>query len=535
MNTDPLREAPQGETHKLPTRRGAGLDVHPVVFAVSVGLIIPMVTLSLWAPEMAQHTMLALRTWILSEFHAFFVVSVNLFVLFCLLLAMLPISSIRLGGEQAMPEYSRLSWFAMLFAAGMGIGLMFFSVAEPLAHYTDWFGTPMAVEPRTAAAAELAMSATLFHWGLHAWAIYALMGLSLAYFSFNRGFPFLVRSTLQPLLGGMTWRWPGDLVDILAVLATVFGIATSLAFGAQQAAGGIGYLSGLGSGLAIQMTVVAVIGVVAAASVMLGVKRGVRVLSNFNMILAAVLAIFVLVTGPLLWLVGNFFESIWLYARDLIPLSSWIDRPDRSWYEGWTVFYWAWWISWSPFVGMFIARISRGRTIREFVVAVLLVPTLVSIVWMSIFGGMALYQAEAGIGTLAQGVEEVELAMFQMLQNLPLSGISSLCAVTLVVTFFITSADSGSLVLSSISAGGQIRTPIPQRLLWVALTVSIAVVMLTLGDSESLTALQAGAISAGLPLTVILVLMGGALFRDLSRWRSDAQEASADRAERDGL
>jgi BCCT family betaine/carnitine transporter len=419
----------------------------------------------------------------------------------------------------------------MLFAAGMGIGLMFFSVAEPLAHYTNYFGTPLGVEPRTSAAAELAMSATLFHWGLHAWAIYALIGLSLAYFSFNRGLPFLVRSTLQPLLGRMTWRWPGDLIDILAVLATVFGIATSLAFGANQAAGGISYLSGLDNGLAIQMSVVAIIGVVAAASVVLGVKKGVRVLSNFNMSLAALLALFVLATGPALLLLGNFFESIWLYARDLIPLSNWIGRKDRGWYEGWTVFYWAWWISWSPFVGMFIARISRGRTIREFVIAVLLVPTLVSIIWMSIFGGMALYQAQAGIGSLTQGVSQVELAMFQMLQNLPLSGISSICAVTLVVTFFITSADSGSLVLSSISAGGQIKTPIPQRLLWVALTVSIAVVMLTLGDTEGLTALQAGAISTGLPLTVILVMMGVALVRDLSRPQATMQAASADLSE----
>ena len=301
----------------------------------------------------------------------------------------------------------------------------------------------------------------------------------------------------------------------------MIGIATSLAFGAQQAAGGIGFLSGFGQGFAIQIAVIAVIGLIAAISVMLGVRRGVRVLSNFNMALAGILALFVLLAGPTAHLAREFFNAIWLYGRDIVPLSNWIGREDGSWYEGWTVFYWAWWISWSPFVGMFIARISRGRTVREFVIAVLLVPTLVSIAWMSIFGGTALFQAQENIGALSGGVGQVELAMFQMLQQLPWAGLTSICAVVLVITFFITSADSGSLVLSSISAGGQLKTPVPQRLLWVTLSVLIAVVMLTLGDNESLTALQAGAISAGLPLTLILVLMGIALLLDLFKWRRD--------------
>ena len=512
---------------KLPTRQSLGLDVHPVVFILSVGLIVPLVMLSLWAPESAERLMLAIRGWILSRFHGFFVVSVNLFVLFCLVLIALPVGRIRLGGVGCKPDFSRLSWFAMLFAAGMGIGLMFFSVAEPLAHYTNWFGTPLNVQPRTPMAADLAMSATLFHWGLHAWAIYAVMGMSLAYFSFNRGLPFLIRSTLFPFLGRYTWRWPGDLVDVLGVVATVFGIATSLAFGAQQAAGGIGFLSGFGQGFAIQIAVIAVIGLIAAISVMLGVRRGVRVLSNFNMALAGILALFVLLAGPTAHLAREFFNAIWLYGRDIVPLSNWIGREDGSWYEGWTVFYWAWWISWSPFVGMFIARISRGRTVREFVIAVLLVPTLVSIAWMSIFGGTALFQAQENIGALSGGVGQVELAMFQMLQQLPWAGLTSICAVVLVITFFITSADSGSLVLSSISAGGQLKTPVPQRLLWVTLSVLIAVVMLTLGGNESLTALQAGAISAGLPLTLILVLMGIALLLDLLRWRRDHTDATS--------
>ncbi len=237
--------------------------------------------------------------------------------------------------------------------------------------------------------------------------------------------------------------------------------------------------------------------------------------------LAAILALFVLLAGPTAYLAGEFLDSLGLYFRDIFRLSNWIGREDRSWYEGWTVFYWAWWISWSPFVGMFIARISRGRTVREFVVAVLLVPTLVSIIWMSVFGGTALLQAQNGIGPLSAGLGEVELAMFQMLQQMPWGGITSICAVVLVITFFITSADSGSLVLSSISAGGQLRTPVPQRLLWVTLSVLIAVVMLSLGGSESLTAMQSGAISSGLPLTMILVLMGVALLSDLYRWRRE--------------
>jgi BCCT family betaine/carnitine transporter len=522
----PEHSASQGNarTGKLPTIKGFGLDIHPIVFMVSVGLIVPLVMISLWEPVSAQEFMLGLRGWVLSRFHGFFMISVNAFVLFCLLLVVLPVGRIRLGGADCAPEFSRVSWFAMLFAAGMGIGLMFFSVAEPVAHYTNWYGTPFNTEPWTPAAAELAMSATLFHWGMHAWAIYALVGLALAFFSFNRGQPFLLRSTLQPILGRFTRRWPGDMVDILGVLATVFGIATSLAFGAQQAAGGIGYLSGLGHGYSIQMSVVAVIGIAASISVILGVRRGIRVLSNFNMTLAGLLAMFVLAAGPTSQLLGIFGESVWLYARDILPLSNWTGREDRSWYEGWTVFYWAWWISWSPFVGMFIARISRGRTVREFVIAVLLVPTVVSIVWMSIFGGTALLQVQEGLGPLASGVGEVELAMFQMLQQLPWAGLSSVCAVALVITFFITSADSGSIVLSSISAGGQFRTPVMQRLLWVILTVLIAVVMLTLGDNESLTALQAGAISSGLPLTVILVLMAMSLMHELLKWRREARE-----------
>ncbi len=496
---------------KLPTRQGLGLDVHPMVFVLSVGLIVPLVVLSLWAPESAQATMLSFRGWVLSRFHGLFMVSVNLFVLLCLMLVLLPIGRIRLGGEACAPEFSRLSWFAMLFAAGMGIGLMFFSVAEPLAHYTDWFGTPFNAEPRTPAAADLAMSATLFHWGMHAWAIYAVMGLALAFASFNRGLPFLVRSTLHPVLGRFTWRWPGDLVDVLGVLATVFGIATSLAFGAQQAAGGIGFLSGIGHGFSIQMGVIAIIGAVAATSVVLGVRRGIRVLSNFNMGLAAILALFVLLAGPTAYLAGEFLDSLGLYFRDIFRLSNWIGREDRSWYEGWTVFYWAWWISWSPFVGMFIARVSYGRTVREFVTWALIIPTVIGVLWMSVFGGTALDQLFSdGYRGVADSVPE--LALFKMLEGLPFTNIVSTISVFLIAIFFITSADSGALVMDMITAGGKMDAPVAQRVFWCVLAGMVAMALMLGGGMASL---QSMTISIGLPFGIVLVLMCVGLYRGL--------------------
>jgi BCCT family betaine/carnitine transporter len=429
------------------------------------------------------------------------------------------VGKIRLGGEDAKPEFSMLSWFCMLFAAGMGIGLIFWCVAEPIAYYTDWWGTPLNVAARTPESAEAAMAATIFHWGLHPWAIYCVVGLSLAFFAYNKGLPLTIRSTFYPLLGERCWGYLGHLIDTLAVLATLFGLATSLGLGAKQAASGLSFLFGIESTINVQIGIIVGVTFIAIISVVRGLEGGVKVLSNLNMALAAFLLLFVFCLGPTLTIVQTFASTLVNYVESIVPLSNWMGRDDEKFLHGWTVFYWAWWVSWSPFVGMFIARISRGRTVREFIIAVLLVPTLVALVWMSTFGGSALEQAQQGVGSLANGIGEVSLAMFQMLENLPVAQFTSGLAIILVLVFFITSSDSGSLVIDSITAGGKLDAPVAQRVFWAALEGLIAGVLLYGGGSQALNALQAGAISAGLPFTVVLLFMCVALYLGLSSER----------------
>jgi BCCT family betaine/carnitine transporter len=404
----------------------------------------------------------------------------------------------------------------MLFAAGMGIGLMFWSVAEPTAYYTGWYETPLGVEANTAEAAEKAMSATMFHWGLHPWAIYAVVALSLAFFHYNKGLPLTIRSAFYPLIKDHSWGFFGHLIDTVAVLATLFGLATSLGFGAQQAAAGISYLFGVEASIGLEIAIIIIVTAIALVSVIRGLDGGVKVLSNINMSIAILLLLFVLLVGPTMLIFSTMGTTIGGYLGDIFSYSNWVDREDEAWMQGWTVFYWAWWISWSPFVGMFIARVSRGRTVREFVVAVLLVPTLVTVVWMSVFGGSALDQIQNNVGALANGLDKVELAMFQMLENLPLTAITSFVAIVLVLVFFITSSDSGSLVIDAITAGGKVDAPVVQRIFWVMIEGVVAAALLFGGGADALTALQAAAITVGLPFTVVLILMCLCLYLGLS-------------------
>jgi len=408
----------------------------------------------------------------------------------------------------------------MLFAAGMGIGLMFWSVAEPTAYYTAWYGTPLNAPPRTPAGADAALGATMFHWGLHPWAIYAVVGLSLAFFTYNKGLPLTIRSGFFPLMKDRSWGWFGHAIDIIAVLATIFGLATSLGFGARQAASGLKFLFGIDAGMGTQVAIIIGVTAIAVISVVRGLQGGVKVLSNLNMGLAALLLAFVIIVGPTLAILAAMGTAATSYFENIIPLSNWIGRADDKFFHGWTVFYWAWWISWSPFVGMFIARISKGRTVREFITAVLLVPTLVTLVWMGAFGGSALDQAQAEIGALAKGVGEVSLAMFQMLENLPLTSISSFLAIVLVLVFFITSSDSGSLVIDSITSGGKLDAPVPQRIFWATMEGIIAGALLFGGGGDALGALQAAAITVGLPFTLVLLVMCLGLYMGLAHeWR----------------
>lgn len=489
-----------------------GMDLHNPVFAVSALLIVCFVIGTLLFPVEAKAMLDASKAWVITNFDWLFMSSSNLFVAFCLVLIVLPVGKIRLGGEEAKPRFSTISWFSMLFAAGMGIGLMFWSVAEPIAYYTNWWGSPLNTPAHTPEGAVVALGATMFHWGLHPWSIYGIVGLALAFFAFSKGLPLTMRSTFYPLLGDRIWGKTGDVIDILAVLATIFGLATSLGFGAKQAAGGLEYLFGFDSGINTQITIIIGVTSVAVLSVVRGLDGGVKLLSNFNMILAFALLIFVLVTGPGFYFFEQFATTFIAYAEHIIPLSSWIGRDDEKFFHDWTVFYWAWWISWSPFVGMFIARISQGRTVREFVLGVLLVPTLVTMVWMTVFSGTALSQSQNDIGALAGGLSEVSLAMFQMLENLPLSQITSLLGIILVLVFFVTSSDSGSLVIDSITAGGKLNAPVTQRVFWATMEGMIAIALLIGGGADALGALQAGAITTGLPFTVILILMSVALY-----------------------
>ena len=493
-----------------------GLDVHNPVFGTSAFLIIAFIVGALMFPADAKELLVGARGWSIANFDWLFIIGCNLFVISCLALIFLPVGKIRLGGVDAKPEFSTLSWFSMLFAAGMGIGLMFWSVAEPVAYYTAWWGTPLNVEANTPAAADLALGATMFHWGLHPWAIYGVVALALAFFSYNKGLPLTIRSAFYPLLGERCWGPIGHLIDILAVLATIFGLATSLGLGAQQAAGGLNYLFGIDGGLSTQIAVIILVTAIALISVARGLDGGVKLLSNINMILAASLIGIVIVVGS----TGAIFSSIGTilgsYAENIIPLSNWIGREDQTFYHDWTVFYWAWWVSWSPFVGMFIARVSKGRTVREFITAVLLAPTLVTVVWMAVMGGSAIEQVSTGVGALAGGLGDVAQAMFQMFENMPLTAVMSVLGIVLVLCFFITSADSGSLVIDSITAGGKVDAPMPQRLFWATLVGLIAGTLLVGGGSEALSALQAGAITTGLPFTVVLVLMCVSLLKGLA-------------------
>mgnify|MGYP000216616423 FL=1 len=484
-----------------------GMDAHHPVFVISALIVLLFVIGTLIFPGEAKVTFDGAKSWSINNFDWFFIMACNVFVIFSITLIFLPVGKIRLGGEDAKPEFSTLSWISMLFAAGMGIGLMFWSVAEPAAYYTDWWGTPLNVEKNTPEAARLAMGATMFHWGLHPWAIYAVVGLALAFFSYNKNLPLTIRSVFYPLMKNRTWGWFGNVIDIVAVLATIFGLATSLGFGAKQAASGLNFLFDIPNTINVQIAIIIGVTSIAILSVIRGLDGGVKILSNINMAIALLLLSFVIVIGHGFSFFSTVATTAGAYVENLIPLSNWMDRDDEKFYHGWTVFYWAWWISWSPFVGMFIARISKGRTVREFLISVLLVPTALTIVWMSAFGGAGLTQIKNKVGDLSNGISDVSLALFQMLENLPLTEITSFIAIILVLVFFVTSSDSGSLVVDSITAGGKLDAPIPQRVFWATMEGLIAGVLLFGGGADALGALQAAAITVGLPFTLILLVM----------------------------
>ena len=489
--------------------RKFGLDVHNPVFIVSAILVVAFVVGTLIFIDTAGAAFSEMRVWITTKFDWTFMISMNIFVLFSLFIAFSKLGRIRLGGENAKPRYGYPGWLAMLFAAGVGIGLMFYGVLEPVTHTLN---PPLGIDPANQSeAAAAGMSAAVLHWGLHAWGVYAVVGLALAFFCFNRGLPLTMRSAFYPLLGDRVWGVAGHIVDITAVLATIFGLATSLGLGAEQIAGGLNYLFGIEpSGTTKIVLITAIIGV-ALASVVAGLDKGVKRLSEFNMGLAGLLLLFVIVAGPTLVILKGSLVAFYDYARYLVPMSNWIGREDSAFYHGWSTFYWAWWIAWSPFVGMFIARVSYGRTAREFITWVLIIPTVIGIIWMSTFGGTALHQLFTdGYRGVAEAVPE--LAMFKMLEGLPMTGFMSAVALVLIAIFFVTSADSGSLVVDTITAGGKMDAPVVQRVFWCVLVGLVAIVLLLGGGIASLQAL---AISVGLPFCIVLLFMCVSLYKGM--------------------
>ena len=509
-----------------------GLDIHNPVFLVSGLVIIAFVFYTLALPEQAGAAFSWMFSAVTKGFDWFFLGAANIFVLFCLLLIVLPVGSVRLGGADATPDYSYVGWFAMLFAAGMGIGLMFYGVSEPMSHFassiggtaaengmrTDW--APLgAAAGNEQEAVRLAFAATIFHWGLHPWAIYAVVALALALFSYNKGLPLTIRSAFYPIFGDAVWGWVGHVIDILAVFATLFGLATSLGFGATQANAGLNELFGIPVGPTTEVVLISGITAIALISVVRGLDGGVKVLSEINMGLAALLLLFVLLAGPTIAILTGFVEYLGAYLQYLPALSNPIGREDVNFSQGWTSFYWAWWISWSPFVGMFIARVSRGRTVREFIICVLLIPSLVCVLWMSVFGGVAIQQVILDGYTAAQEAP-LELKLFKMLDQLPLTQITSLIGIVLVIVFFVTSSDSGSLVIDTITAGGKVDAPVPQRVFWCIFEGAVAIVLLL--SAGGLSSLQSMVISTGLPFTLVLLVMCWAIWKGLQAERRAA-------------
>ncbi|WP_045210526.1 BCCT family transporter [Desulfonatronovibrio magnus] len=501
-----------------------GLDIHNPVFGLSSVVIVLFVVLTLLFSSQAEPVFGNLRDWLTSNLDWFFISAGNIFVLVCLFLVISPLGKVRIGGTKATPDFSYLGWFSMLFAAGMGIGLMFYAVSEPLAHFssalggttlengvrTDWAPLGGAADDPHAAM-RLGMAATIYHWALHPWAIYAVLALGLALFSFNKGLPLTVRSIFYPILGERVWGWPGHIIDILAIFATLFGLATSLGLGASQAAAGLGYLFNLPDGDTAQVVLVLLITAIAIVSIVAGLEAGVQRLSKINMTLAALLMLFVIIVGPTLAVLTGFFSNMVAYLQHLPALANPIGREDSNFAQGWTSFYWAWWISWSPFVGMFIARVSRGRSVREFIISVLLIPSAACVLWMTVFGGTAISQL-LNDGYTGAADADLPLQLFAMLDILPLAQITSFIGIVLVVVFFVTSSDSGSLVIDTIGAGGKVEAPVPQRIFWCTFEGLVAIALILGGG---LVALQAMAVSTGFPFTLVLIVACWSLIKGL--------------------
>ncbi|MFV1852638.1 MAG: BCCT family transporter [Thalassospira sp.] len=482
------------------------------VFSISALLILGFIIFGAFFTETAGALFSSAQSIIGNYFGWFLIIVANLAVVVSLYLAIGPYGRVRLGRQTDKPEYGLFSWTAMLFSAGIGIGLLYWGVAEPLYHY---FAPPMA-EPESVAAAEQAMTISFLHWGIHGWALYCIVGLSLAYFHYRKGLPLSIRSALYPIIGERIYGTWGHVVDILAVFGTMFGIVTTLGLGVMQISSGLNSLFGIADTLVVQLILIAIITMFATISVMAGLDGGIKRISNLNIQLSFVLLGFVLIFGPTLFVLDSFVENVGNYISNLVYFSFWSEAyTDTNWQTGWTIFYWAWWISWSPFVGIFIARISRGRTVREFTLGVLFIPVFILFFWFTAFGGAAIHMEMLGNPGLIEATKaSYGGAIFKLLEFMPLTKFVSTVVIVMIVIWFVTSSDSGSFVIDMLTAGGDADPPRIQRLFWATTEGIIAAVLLVAGG---LSALQAAAVVAGFPFAAVILVMMYGLLRGLGR------------------
>ncbi|MEX2498098.1 MAG: BCCT family transporter [Wenzhouxiangellaceae bacterium] len=486
--------------HDLSRPLGPFKRMQPTVFFGSATLVVGFCIFGGGFTATAASTFESIQGWIVDTLGWYYMLITTALVLFALGVVVSPAGKLKLGKSDDEPEFRRISWFAMLFAAGMGTGLVFWGVAEPLNHYLE----PHYADPATAAAMQDAIRYSFFHWGLHPWAIYLVLALSIAYYHFRIGLPLAPRSVLWPLIGKRIYGMPGHLTDILCTVGTLLGVATSLGLGAMQINAGMSMSLGIETSTLVQVLIIASITVVATISVVSGIHRGIRRLSALNMALAFVLLLFVFLVGPTAYILETLVGGLGIYLQTFIKTSLETDFATTSdWQARWTLFYWGWWISWSPFVGIFVARISKGRTVRELITAGLLVPSLVTFFWMSTFGGTALHlERFTEINIAQQAVDDVAVSLHLLLSELPLGSITTVFATLVIIIFFVTSSDSGSLVDDMVTSGGHPHPPVSQRVFWAVSEGAVASTLLIVGG---LAAIQQAAITMALPMTLLLL------------------------------
>ncbi|MCT4600267.1 MAG: BCCT family transporter [Marinifilaceae bacterium] len=496
-----------------------GIKANGPVFISSLVLIFTLIITTLVVGKPIENWFKETQNYVADSIGWMFILIINCILFFAIYLGFGKFKKIKIGGPDAKTEFSKVGWFAMLFSAGMGIGLLFWGVSEPIKHFNS---NPLSGSPTDLAeSAQTAMGISFLHWGIHAWALYAIVGLALAFFTFNKKLPLTVRSVFHPLLGDRIYGPIGDIIDIVSVIATLFGLATSLGFGVQQMNAGIEYLFDIPSGISVQIILIVFITILATLSLILGLDKGIRKLSEWNMKLALFLLLFILIIGPTLFIFKSFVQNFGFYINNFFELSFWSNaykgvNSDSQWQNSWTIFYWAWWLSWSPFVGIFIARISKGRTIQEFILGVMLVPTILTLLWFTVFGDSAIYQELIGNDSITQAVNKnIATAIFYLLEQYPLTSITSVLTIILVGSFFVTSSDSGSFVVDTLTSGGRHDAPKGQKIFWASMEGLIAIILLIGGG---LTALQTATILSGVPFAIVIVIMCYSLYKSLNKY-----------------